>query len=72
MPFGAYATRADRDAIEREMPWAARDLPATIHARLTRTRDAHPQAPAVTFQLTSAPSDRGETVTWAELHRRVT
>ena len=72
MPFGAYATRADRDAIEREMSWTARDLPATIHARLTRTRDAHPEAPAVTFQLTSAPADKGETVTWAELHRRVT
>lgn len=72
MAFGAYATGADRDEIEQEMPWADRDIPRTIHQQLTRTRDAHPHAPAVTFQLTSDPRDAGETLTWTELHGQVT
>ena len=35
--MGAYATIADRNALEAEMPWSARDVPATIHQLLERT-----------------------------------
>ena len=54
------------------MPWAARDVPPTLYAQLSRTSAAHPAAPAVSFQLTSSPADRGETLDWAAFHARVT
>ena len=62
MPF---ATRADREAIEAEMPWAQRDVPRTIHqALLARAGDR----PALTFQLLSNPRSLAVTWTWADLH----
>lgn len=66
------ATRADRDAIEAEMPWADRQAAATIHALLGQARDRHGHRPALSFQLTSAPADRGKTLTWGQMHDRVT
>jgi acyl-CoA synthetase (AMP-forming)/AMP-acid ligase II len=67
-----FATVADRDAIQNAMPWAARDVPPTLYGFLTRTRDRHGGRPALSFQLQSGPRDPAETLTWAELHRRVT
>jgi acyl-CoA synthetase (AMP-forming)/AMP-acid ligase II len=67
-----YINAADRDAIEREMPWQERDVPATLYGFLTRTRDAHGERPAVSFQLQSGPSDPAQTLTWAQFHARVT
>ena len=67
-----FATVADRDSIETEMDYAARDLPVTLHQFLTRTRDAHPNRPAVSFQLLSGPTDPAVTLTWSELHAEVT
>ncbi len=63
---------AARDAIENEMPYAARDLPRTIYAQLTRTRDRFPQRPAVSFQLFSNPDAPAQTLSWNDLHERVT
>jgi len=63
---------ADRNAVEAEMPWEERDTPRTIHAFLSRVRDRHPDRPAISFQLQSGPGDKAETLTWAELHGRVT
>ena len=37
----AFATVADRDAIENEMPWAARDVPVTTYGLITQTADKH-------------------------------
>ncbi|WP_128253788.1 AMP-binding protein [Falsirhodobacter deserti] len=63
MPF---ATRADREAIEAEMPWRDRDVPPTIHRALgARISDA----PALSFQLLSGPRSRSVTWSWRELHR---
>jgi acyl-CoA synthetase (AMP-forming)/AMP-acid ligase II len=70
--MGKFASVEDRDAIEKEMAYAARDLPATLYQFLTRTRDAHPARNAVSFQLLSDPGARAETLTWSELHGRVT
>ncbi len=66
-----FATIADRDFIEHEMEYAQRDLPVTLYQFLTRTRDAHPNRPAVSFQLLSGPSDPAVTLTWSDLHREV-
>lgn len=68
----AYATAADRDAIENEMPWQDRDLPKTLYGLLTQTAQRFPDRNAFTFQFFSGPAADAETLTWSELHTRVT
>ena len=70
--MGRFATLADRDAVEGEMPYGERDLPVTLYEFLTRTKLAHGGRDAISFQITSGPKDRAETLTWAALHGRVT
>ncbi|WP_017998281.1 acyl-CoA synthetase [Paracoccus sp. N5] len=67
-----FANVADRNAVEAEMPYAQRQLPATIHQALTLTRDRHPQRPAISFQLFSDPRAPARSLTWSDLHERVT
>lgn len=67
-----YATALDRDAIEQEMAWEDRDLPVTTYGMLTRTAAAHGNRPAISYQLTSGPTDPNETLTWTELRDQVT
>lgn len=67
-----FATVADRDSVEQEMAYGARDLPVTLYQFLSRTRDAHPVRPAVSFQLQSAPTNPAITLTWSELLAEVT
>ena len=65
-----YATLADRDRFEKEMPWDERERPATTWAMLSRTAARHGSRPAVTFQMFSGPTDKAETLTWKELSDR--
>ena len=67
-----FANFADRDRIEQEMPWSAREVPATIYQFLSATKAAHGGRPAVSYQLLSDPRAPAETLTWAALHQRVT
>ena len=67
-----FATMADRDALQAEMPWADRDVPVTLFQALTRAKAAHGDRKALSFQLQSGPRDPAETLTWAEMHARVT
>ena len=67
-----FATVADRNAVENEMPYGERDLPRSVYEALTRIRDAHPQRPAISFQLFSDPGAPAQTLNWTELHERVT
>lgn len=62
-----YASVADRDAIQAEMPWDARDLPVTTFAMLSQTTEKFPQRDAVTFQLLSDPGAKSETLSWTQL-----
>ncbi|WP_295048459.1 acyl-CoA synthetase [uncultured Paracoccus sp.] len=62
----------DRNALESEMPYQARDLPVTMHGFLTRTAERIPDRPAISFQLLSGPADPATTLTWRELLERVT
>ena len=64
-----FASCADRDAIEQEMLWEERDVSKTMYQFLTHTRDRFPNRPAVSYQLTSGPKDKAETLTWDELHK---
>jgi acyl-CoA synthetase (AMP-forming)/AMP-acid ligase II len=66
-----YASMADRNAIEAESRWDARDLPGTTWAMLSRTAAAHPDRPAMSFQLLSAPDAPKETLSWSRLQAQV-
>ncbi|NRB35581.1 MAG: acyl-CoA synthetase [Rhodobacteraceae bacterium] len=65
--MGTIANIADRNAIEAEATWEGRDLPRTTHQVLARTAAAHPDNDGVTFQLTSGPTDKAETLSWKEV-----
>ncbi len=62
----------DRNAVETEMPYEDRKIPATIYSFLTDVRDRHGARPAVSFQMFSGPQDPAQTLSWRELHQRVT
>ena len=67
-----FATAADLKTIEAEMPWADRGLARSMYDFLTRTKTAHGARPAVSYQLLSGPETKKVTLTWAELHGKVT
>ncbi|MGB7269022.1 MAG: AMP-binding protein, partial [Albidovulum sp.] len=68
----AFATAADRDALEAQMGYDARGMPVTINEFLGRTRAAFGARNAVSFQILSGAKDHAETLSWDALHGRVT
>ncbi|MEP3346343.1 MAG: acyl-CoA synthetase [Litoreibacter sp.] len=66
--MGNFATKADRDAIQAECAWEDRDLPKTMYQFLTRTKEKFGERDAFSYQLTSGPTDKNETLSWNELH----
>ncbi|MEQ9214279.1 MAG: acyl-CoA synthetase [Marinovum algicola] len=66
-----FASVADRDAIENEMPWSDRDVPVTIYGLLDKVKTRFPERPAISYQLMSGPGDPAQTVSWSELHGKV-
>lgn len=62
-----YANFEDRNAIENEMPWEARDLPKTTYALLSSTAEKFGTRNAVSYRLFSDPSAPCETLSWNEL-----
>jgi len=68
MPF---ASMADRNAIEDEMAWDARELPHSVWAQLSQTAATHGGRKAVTFQMFSGDNDPAETLTWSQLQGKV-
>ena len=67
-----YATLADRNAIEAESDWDARDLPKTTYGLLTRTAQTHGGRDALSFQLLSDPMSKKETLSWTTLRDKTT
>ncbi len=65
-----FGSMVDRDAVEAEMKWDERDKPKTLYQMLERTAKNFPDRPAVSYQLTSGPSDPKETVSWREMLER--
>ena len=61
----------DKARVEQEMPWEDRDVPVTFHQMLSRTASKYPNNKAISFQLTSGPTDKAETLTWSELLGKV-
>ena len=67
-----FSSKADRDDIENEMPWESRDVPKTMYGFLSNVKERYGRKPAVTFQLQSGEKDKAETMTWTQLHEKVT
>ena len=70
--MGSFASLGDIKAIEAESPWADRNVAQSIYDFLSRTRAAHGTRPAISYQLLSGPKDPAQTLTWNDLHARVT
>ncbi len=67
-----FASIADIREIEAAQPWPA-SLPAqTIYELLGQAKDKYGALNAISFQMFSGPAAKAETVTWAQLHARVT
>lgn len=68
----AFAGIEDRDAIQNEMPWAKQDVAVTLYGMLSTTAAKFPDNNAVSFQILSGPNDKAETLSWRDLHGKVT
>lgn len=66
----SFSSMADRNAVEAQMPWEERDNPVTLYGVLAKTTKAFGTRSAVSFQITSGPTDAAETITWQQLHDR--
>jgi len=67
-----FANLADVKAMEQEMPWPESQPATTLYELLTKTRDKFPDNNAISYQLFSGPTDKAETLTWSQLHGKVT
>ncbi|MBM9594658.1 acyl-CoA synthetase [Roseitranquillus sediminis] len=70
--MASFASKADAEAIQNEMPWNARGVPQTIYRMLSETAGPHGARSAVSYQIQSGPRDKAITLTWSELHAQVT
>lgn len=66
-----YAGLDDRKAIEDAMSWEDRDVPVTLYGQLSQTAGKFPSRSAMSFQLLSGATDKKETLTWKQLHEKV-
>ncbi len=65
-----WATLADSRAFEKEMTWGKRVEATTLLQYISRTKDRFPDRPALSFQITSGPKDKAETLSWRALHAK--
>jgi len=65
-----FATKADCLAIESEQAWDSRDVPKTMYQFLSKTADKFGNRNALSFQITSGPTDKAETISWRTLHTK--
>ncbi len=68
----AYAGIADREAIENAMSWEERPKAVTLYGMLSDTTAKFPNHDAVSYQIFSGPKDKAETLSWTQLHGKVT
>lgn len=67
-----FSDVADRNAIEAQMPWSERDIPATVYEQITRTRHAFGKRNALSYQMFSDDGAKAETLTWDAFHGKIT
>jgi fatty-acyl-CoA synthase len=68
----SVSTLADKQAVEREMPWQERWQARTLYEQLAETAGRFPGRRAVSFQLRAGPGDRVASLSWAEFRAEVT
>ncbi|MEM6728835.1 MAG: AMP-binding protein, partial [Pseudomonadota bacterium] len=61
-----FSSIADRDRIEGEMPWDARERPITMYDFVDDVAQRHGARPGVSFQITSGPKDKAVTLSWQQ------
>ncbi len=66
------ATMADKTAIEAMMPFDDRQDTTTVYQYVARAARRFPDRDAISFQITSGPKDKAETLTWAQTLGKVT
>ena len=62
----SFATKADVDAVGNEMPWVERSVSETMYEFINSVAERHGKRPGISFQLTSGPKDKAETLSWQE------
>jgi fatty-acyl-CoA synthase len=67
-----FATLDDVRAIERAGSWESRGMPQTLYQLLSGTAQKHGGRNAISFQITSGPTDKAETLTWSQVHAKAT
>lgn len=67
-----FANVADLKAIEDECLWSDRPLPRSIYDMLCRTHEQFGARAAVSYQLFSDPKAAAQTLSWSQLHGKVT
>ncbi|MDG4649685.1 acyl-CoA synthetase [Roseibacterium sp. SDUM158017] len=67
-----FANRDDVAALEAEHPWPESRGATTLYELLGDTARRHGARNALSFQMFSGPKDKAETLTWSEMHARVT
>jgi hypothetical protein len=67
-----FANAGDIAEIEAQCPGPTSQPAKTLYEQLTPHAEKHGPRNALTFQMFSGPKDKAETLTWSELHARVT
>ncbi|MEL7344167.1 MAG: acyl-CoA synthetase [Pseudomonadota bacterium] len=70
MAQSAFSNMSDRNAIEAASTYEARETAPTMRQMITRVAESFGDRPAVSYQITSGPKDKSETLTWAALRDR--
>ena len=66
-----FSSLEARNAIEAEMDWEARGEPVTIFERVTKTAKKFADRPAFSYQITSGPKDKAETMSWRDTQQKM-
>ena len=66
-----FASLADKAAIEAVGTWEQRQPVKTLYQLVERSAKRFPNRNALSFQITSGPKDKAETLTWAQLMGKV-
>jgi len=66
-----FASLADKAAIEAVGTWEQRQPVKTLYQLVERSAKRFPTRNALSFQITSGPNDKAETLTWAQLMAKV-
>ncbi|MEM7733049.1 MAG: AMP-binding protein, partial [Pseudomonadota bacterium] len=66
-----FSSTDDARKFEREMTWDDREKPQTLYQMLREVTDRHPNHDALSFQLTSGPTDAAQTLSWKQFHDQV-